>query len=88
MIAKLFGKDAEVKTNKELREYIKKEIVSQKEENELVQAIETYINDIRKSGINVIIPKSMIDQEFKVRMANLKQRFGSEEKVKEYFTQL
>ena len=88
MIAKLFGKDAEVKTNKELREYIKKEIVSQKEENELVQAIEAYINDIRKSGVNVVIPKSMIDQEFKVRMANLKQRFGSEEKVKEYFTQL
>ena len=88
MIAKLFGKDAEVKTNKELREYIKKEIISQKEENELVQAIEAYINDIRKSGINVIIPKSMIDQEFKVRMANLKQRFGSEEKVKDYFSQL
>ena len=88
MIAKLFGKDAEVKTNKELREYIKKEIISQKEENELVQAIEAYINDIRKSGVNVIIPKSMIDQEFKVRMANLKQRFGSEEKVKDYFSQL
>jgi FKBP-type peptidyl-prolyl cis-trans isomerase (trigger factor) len=88
MIEKLFGKDAEVKTNKQLREYIKKEIVNQKEENELVQAIEAYINDVRKSGVNVVIPKSMIDQEFKVRMANLKQRFGSEEKVKEYFTQL
>ena len=88
MIEKLFGKDAEVKTNKQLREYIKKEIVSQKEENELVQAIEAYINDVRKSGVNVVIPKSMIDQEFKVRMANLKQRFGSEEKVKDYFSQL
>jgi hypothetical protein len=30
----------------------------------------------------------MIDQEFKVRMDNLRQRFGSEEKVKEYFAQL
>ena len=30
----------------------------------------------------------MIDQEFKVRMDNLKPRFGSEDKVKEYFTQL
>ena len=88
MIAKLFGKDAEVKTNAELRAYIKKEIVSQKEENELVQTIEAYINDVRKSGVNVIIPKSMIDQEFKVRMDNLKHRFGSEEKVKEYFSQL
>jgi hypothetical protein len=30
----------------------------------------------------------MIDQEFKVRMDNLKHRFWSEDKVKEYFTQL
>lgn len=88
MIEKLFGKDAEVKTNAELRAYIKKEIVNQKEENELVQTIENYLNDVRKSGVNVVIPKTMIDQEFKVRMDNLKQRFGSEDKVKEYFTQL
>jgi len=88
MIEKLFGKEAEVKTNAELRAYIKKEIINQKEENELVQAIEAYINDVRKSWVNVTIPKSMIEQEFKVRMDNLKHRFGSEEKVKEYFTQL
>ena len=88
MIEKLFGKDAEVKTNAELRAYIKKEIVNQKEENELVQTIENYLNNVRKSGVNVVIPKTMIDQEFKVRMDNLKHRFGSEDKVKEYFTQL
>ena len=88
MIEKLFGKDAEVKTNAELRAYIKKEIVNQKEEHELVHTIENYLNDIRKSWVSVIIPKSMIDQEFKVRMDNLRQRFGSEEKVKEYFAQL
>lgn len=33
MILKLFGKDAEVKTNAELREYIKKEILKQKKES-------------------------------------------------------
>lgn len=88
MIEKLFGKDAEVKTNAELKAYIKKEIISQKEENELVQAIENYITDVRKSGVNVVIPKTMIEQEFRVRMDNLKHRFWSEEKVKEYFTQL
>lgn len=33
MIIKLFGKDAEVKTNAELREYIKKEIIKQKQES-------------------------------------------------------
>jgi hypothetical protein len=49
MIEKLFGKDAEVKTNAELRAYIKKEIVNQKEEHELVHTIENYLNDIRKS---------------------------------------
>lgn len=88
MIEKLFGKDAEVKTNAELKAYIKKEIINQKEENKLIQTIENYIADIRKSGVNVIIPKTMIDQEFKVRMDNLKHRFWSEDKVKEYFTQL
>ncbi len=30
----------------------------------------------------------MIDQELKVRMQNLEKRFGSAEKVKEYFQQL
>lgn len=30
----------------------------------------------------------MIDQEVKVRLQNLEQRFGSKEKVQEYFTQL
>lgn len=33
MIVKLFGKDAEVKTNAELRDYIKKEILKQKQES-------------------------------------------------------
>ena len=88
MIAKLFWKDAEVKTTAELKEYIKKEILKQKQDSELVNAIETYLQDIRKAGVDVIIPETIIAQEFSVRMDNLKQRFGSEEKVKEYFTQL
>ena len=36
----------------------------------------------------MIIPKTMVDQELKVRMQNLEKRFGSAEKVKEYFQQL
>ena len=88
MIVKLFWKEAEVKTNVELREYIKKEIIKQKEENWLVQIIEKYLSEIRKSGMNVVIPSTMINQELKVRMDNLKQRFWSEEKVADYFKQL
>lgn len=88
MIVKLFGKDAEVKTNAELRDYIKKEILKQKQENWLVQTIEDYLTEVKKAGISVIIPKTMVDQELKVRMQNLEKRFGSAEKVKEYFQQL
>ena len=88
MIVKLFGKDAEVKTNAELRDYIKKEILKQKQENWLVQTIEDYLTEVRKAGVSVIIPKTMVDQELKVRMQNLEKRFGSAEKVKEYFQQL
>lgn len=88
MIVKLFGKDAQVKTNAELREYIKQEILKQKQESGLVQTIEDYLAEVRKSGVEVMIPKTMIDQELKVRMQNLEKRFGSAEKVKEYFQQL
>ena len=88
MIVKLFGKDAEVKTNAELRDYIKREILKQKQENWLVQTIEDYLTEVKKAGVSVIIPKTMVDQELKVRMQNLEKRFGSAEKVKEYFQQL
>ena len=88
MIVKLFGKDAEVKTNAELREYIKKEILKQKQENSLIQTVENYLSEVKKSGVEVIIPKTMVDQELKVRMQNLEKRFGSAEKVAEYFSQI
>ena len=43
MSAKLFGKDAEVKTDSELETYVKTEIEKQKYEHELIHAIEHYI---------------------------------------------
>ena len=88
MIKKLFGDNAEVKNLNELKNYIKKEIIKQKEEHSLVHTVEDYLAEIRKAWVNVIIPETIINQEFKVRMENLQQRFGSEEKVKEYFQQL
>lgn len=53
-----------------------------------MQAVEEYLNEVKKAGVSVIIPKTMTDQELKVRMENLEKRFGSAEKVKEYFQQL
>lgn len=53
-----------------------------------MNTIEKYLNEVKATGIEVIIPKTMIDQEVKVRLQNLEQRFGSKEKVQEYFKQL
>lgn len=88
MIVKLFGKDAEVKTNAELREYIQKEILKQKLEGGLVNTVEKYVSDVRAAGISIIVPKTMIDQEVSVRIQNLKERMGSEERLQQYFKQL
>ena len=88
MIVKLFGKDAEVKTNAELRAYIQKEILKQKFESGLVNTVEKYVNDVRSAGISILVPKTMIDQEVSVRIQNLKERMGGEDRVQQYFKQL
>ena len=83
-IEKLFWKESTVKNEKELREYIKNEIAVQKEQNELIRWVEEYVSKIREKFMSVIIPKTMIDEEFKSRVNSLEQRFGSKEKVQEY----
>ena len=83
-IEKLFWKQSEVKNEKELREYIKSQIAIQKEQNELIKWVEEYVSKIREKFMSVIIPKTMIDEEFKSRVRSLEQRFGSKEKVQEY----
>ena len=83
-IEKLFWKQSEVKDEKQLREYIKKEIAVQKEQNELIKSVEEYVSKIREKFMSVIVPKTMIDEEFKSRVHSLEHRFGSKEKVQEY----
>ncbi len=83
-IEKLFWKQSEVKDEKELREYIKKQLVIQKEQNELIRWVEEYVSNIREKFMSVIIPKTMIDEEFKTRVHSLEHRFWSKEKVQEY----
>lgn len=87
-IKKLFGPETEVKNEKELRKYIEKNLWQNKEDAELVKSVETYINNIRWKSIQVTIPKTLIDEEQKSRIQNLEQRFGSKEKVEEYFKSL
>ena len=83
-IEKFFGKESEVKNETELKEFIRKQIGTQKEQSELIAKVEEFISKIRNESMSINIPKTMIDEEFKSRIHSLEQRFGSKEKVEEY----
>jgi trigger factor len=83
-ITKFFGKESGVKTEAELKTFIEQQIYAQKEQTALIQAVEGFVSAIRKDAMSVVIPKTMIDEEFKSRVHSLEHRFGSKEKVEEY----
>ncbi|MDR2540629.1 MAG: hypothetical protein LBD11_02315, partial [Candidatus Peribacteria bacterium] len=83
-ILKFFGKESEVKNETQLKEFIEKQLLAQKEQTALITAVEEFVSKIRKDAMSVAIPKTMIDEEFKSRVQSLEQRFGSKEKVEEY----
>lgn len=87
-ITKLFPDQKEVKTEKQLKDYIRSEIEKQKHEAELIKNIEEYIAKIRDNNMSIVIPQTMIQQEFKSRMDSLEKRFWDKEKVEQYFKQL
>jgi FKBP-type peptidyl-prolyl cis-trans isomerase (trigger factor) len=74
-LLKFFGKESEVKTEAELKEFIKKQLVTQKEQEELIKAVENFVSRIRKEAMSVVIPKTMVEEEFKGRLHSLEQRF-------------
>lgn len=89
MLSKLFGNESTVKTEKDLIEYITKTLEEQKFETELVKWVEEYIQKVKKESMEVNIPKTMVEEEYKVRVQNLTQRFGgSQEKLQEYFQRM
>ena len=87
-ITKLFPDQKEVKTEKQLKDYIKSEIEKQKYETELIKNIEEYTSKIRDNNMSIVIPQTMIHEEFKSRMDSLEKRFWDKEKVEQYFKQL
>jgi len=54
----------------------------------LIKNIEEYLLKIKDKHMKIIIPNTLINEEFKTRMKSLEQRFGDQEKVKQYFQQL
>ena len=87
-IQKLFPDQKDIKNEKELKAYIKWEIEKQKYENELMKAVEEYINDIRWKNMSITIPQTLIQEEFKSRIKSLEDRLWGENGVKQYFQQL
>ncbi|UFX83458.1 trigger factor [Candidatus Absconditicoccus praedator] len=73
----------EVKNLDELRERITEIVQKQKFENGLVNQIENFIKSAEES-MEVVIPKTIIDEEVKTRMKSLEKRFGGEEGLKKY----
>ena len=69
-------------------EHTSKKKSSNKSESGLVNTVEKYVNDVRAAGISILVPKTMVDQEVAVRVQNLKERMGGEDRVQQYFKQL
>lgn len=84
---KKFFWNEEVKSEEELREKIKLLVSNQKEEQVLMQTIDTYLQEVMKS-FSLAIPKTLIDEEVKTRMKSLQERMWGEEWVKKYFEQI
>ncbi len=82
-IQKFFGNE-EVKTQDQLKEKIKVLIEQQKNEMQLMQSIDKFLQDSTGS-FEVIIPKTLIDEEMKTRLKSLEERMGGEEGLKKYF---
>jgi len=85
-IKKFFGND-EVKTKEELVEKVSWLIAAQKEEALLMQAVDGMLTDASKA-LEVLIPKTLIDEEMKTRMKSLEERMGWADWLKKYFEQL
>lgn len=82
-LKKLFPDESTVKSEKDLKEYIKKSLEERKFQEGLLQHVDEYLNSL-KGDLAVNIPKTMIEQEFQSRMKNLHQRMGGEERAKQY----
>lgn len=77
----------EVNSLEELKQKIKETVEQQKWQQSLVKNVEDYINSVQKH-IDVRIPATIVNEEFKSRMENLKQRFGWEEWFNKYLSQI
>ncbi len=87
-LARLFGKESEVKNESDLLKYIDESISAQKFDTELIKEVEDFLKAIREKYMEVLIPQTLLNQEVRVRLENLEKRFGGKEKMEAYFKQM
>jgi len=88
MLEKLFGKDSNVKSEKDLIAFIETSIAENKFETELMKQVEDLLNAVKGKSLKVEVPHTLVEEESKSRVANLEKRFGSQERVDQYFKQI
>lgn len=85
-IQRFFGNE-DVKTLDQLKEKVTELIAKQKNEVQLMQAIDKMLGEAQ-SSLDVTIPKTLIDEEKKSRMKSLQERMGGEEGFKQYLEKM
>lgn len=85
-IVKMFGNE-EVDTVEKFMASITENIKQSKKEQLLVQSVETYLKEIDDS-FELILPKTLIDEEVASRYNSLKERMWGEEGLEKYYTQI
>jgi FKBP-type peptidyl-prolyl cis-trans isomerase (trigger factor) len=85
-IKKFFGND-DVTTEEQLRVKITELISKQKREMLLMQAVDGMLT--RSAGsFEIVVPKTLIDEEKKTRMKSLEERMGGADGMKQYFEKI
>jgi FKBP-type peptidyl-prolyl cis-trans isomerase (trigger factor) len=87
-IAELFGADAKVTNEEEIVRMITESMQQEKVNGELMQQIEEMLQKIMKETLTISVPKTMMNEEVKQRMENMKERFGGAEKYEAYLKQM
>ncbi len=84
LLKKLFGEDTKITTEAELIDYIKESIQQQKGDTELMKKIEEILQHIRNQSLKVVVPQTLVQEEFTTRIKSLEQRLWGQEKLEAY----
>lgn len=85
-IVKYFWND-NIRTREALEEELRRLIKNQKEEMQLMQHIDEYLKEVLPS-FDVIIPKTLVEEEKKTRLKQLEERMWGESGLKGYYERI